>query len=292
MTSAADLPIRALVQGTPGAGKTGALASLANAGYKIRVLAFDKLSNMLPLYQFTKPEFHANISVLPFEDKLRMGQRFLEPVGLPTALADSYKAMDNWLLPDGTTLGASKDWGPDTILVLDSVTSQGEACMRRAMTMDNKNPLTRTWRTWGLAAMDQDQFAEKVASNSNHFHFIALSHTKLIGPEEEAKDDTEATKAIKQQKAELMSVRMYPTAIGRQLPQVYARHFPVNLLMETVARQGKVKRVFHTAPRPEMDLKVPTLDLPAELDISDGLLRVFKALGQVPPGETKPKGST
>lgn len=285
-----DLPVRALIQGPPGAGKTGALACLVNAGYKLRVLAFDKLSNMISLYQYTKPEFRGNISILPFEDKTRMGQRFLEPVGIPEAHANALRAMDDWKLPDGTTLGCSRDWGLDTIVVLDSVTSHAESCMRRAMVMDNKNPLTRTWRTWGFAAMDQDQFVEKLVSNNNHFHFLALSHTKLIGPQDiDDKNDSAVTKEIKEQTAGLMAVRMYPTAVGRQLPQVFARHFPVNLLLETVVRQGKVKKVFHTAPRPEMDLKVPAPDLPAELDLSDGLLRVFKALGKVPPGEVTRK---
>src|SRR5690349_24883302 len=37
-------------------GKTGALVALANAGLKLRVLAYDKAANFQPLLNYTKPE--------------------------------------------------------------------------------------------------------------------------------------------------------------------------------------------------------------------------------------------
>src|SRR3990167_7269492 len=134
MANAADLieeiPARVLLLGTPGSGKTGSLACLANAGFKLRVLAFDKRANMVPLLMYTKTEYRKNIDILFFEDKLRAGQRFIEPIGVPSAFRLAYLAMDHWKYTTGEheiDLGASRDWGLDTVVVLDSLTAMGQA---------------------------------------------------------------------------------------------------------------------------------------------------------------------
>lgn len=297
MANAAQLalttPVRILSVGYPGAGKTGALACLANAGFKLRVIAFDKAANMKPLLQFTKPECLPNIDILFMEDKLRMGGRFIETIGVPTAFTDAGKAMDNWMTTDAEgkpiSLGASKDWGLDTIVVIDSLTAMGTAAMRQAMSLSNKTPLNRTEQVWGFAIDNQDQFVEKMASNANRFNLICLSHLKIIAPKETEKDDDDLTKDIKSQSADLMPTKLWPSALGRQLPTNIARHFPVTLLIEPVYKGKTVKRVIHTVTRPELDLKLPA-NLPPELDISDGFLQVFEALGIHPPQNGEKNG--
>lgn len=282
MSNAADIsrsmPVRILLMGNPGAGKTGSLACLANAGFKLRVLAFDKESNMMPLLLHTRPECRANIDILFFEDRMRAGQRFIEPIGVPSAFADAIKAMTNW-----PGLGASKDWGPETVVVLDGITSMGTASMRRAMAMANKTPLNRTQQVWGFAMDDQDNFIELMVSNANRFHFIALSHTKMIGPKDVTNSDDDLSKTIKQQAADLVETRLYPSALGRELPRNIARHFPCALLIESEFKGKTVRRVIRTVQRPELDLKVPASSLADSLPIEDGLLTVFRALGVNPP---------
>lgn len=272
-------PVRMMIVGYPGSAKTGSLASLANMGYKLRILDFD--GNTEPLIKFTKPEFLANIDILSFEDKLRMGAKHFETVGLPSAFANAVKAMDRWKYLDGeqeVDLGASKDWGCDTIVVLDSLTSMGQAGFRRVQAMLNKTPLNTTQQVWGIAMSEQEAFIEKLTAKSNRYHVIVLSHLKMIGPKDVMRDDADLTKDLKEKIADLVPTRLFPSALGQALPPMIGGHFPTLIQAEAVYKGTSVRRVLHTLPRPDLDLKVPSPNLPAELDISDGLSQIFSVL--------------
>lgn len=88
MTNAAKLlrnpALRMMVVGYPGTAKTGSLASLLNAGFKIRMLDYD--GNIEPLLHFANPEMLKNLDIVYLEDKMRLGAQFSEPAGLPQAL--------------------------------------------------------------------------------------------------------------------------------------------------------------------------------------------------------------
>lgn len=277
MVAATDLvvPARILIVGFPGAGKTGAIASLLNAGFKVRMLMYDKVSNLQPLFTYTNPAMLANLDVVVLEDKMRAGQHFQEPVGIPTAFADGLKAMVEW--PGG--LGKSSDWGPDTIVVLDSLTSLGESSMRRAMRFANKTPMNLTDRVWGFAITEQLHYIQALCSSQNRHHTVVLAHLKMIGPKEIRADDSDLTKQIKEQQADLIPTRYFPSALGRGLPQEIGKEFATILLAENKVVGGKVRKVLRTVPREELDLKLPAAKgFPEELDLGDGLLQVFKAL--------------
>ena len=207
----------------------------------------------------------------------------MEPVGIPTAFANAARALIQWKYTDedGTVvdLGASKDWGPDTIVVLDSLTKHGEAAHRRAMKMMNKTPLNSTDRVYGLAMNEQLQFIEQLTASSNRHHTLVLAHLKMIAPKDVRSGDTPLTKELKERVSDLLPTRLYPSALGWQLPQNIGGEFPT--LLEIVAKPmpgNKVKRVIRNVPRAELDLKLPTKLEVGELDISDGMLRIFEAL--------------
>lgn len=276
----ARAPVRALLVGYPGSGKTGSLASLLNAGFKMRYLDFDH--NLEPLFRWTNPDKLANLDFMQFEDKMRQGGKFMEPIGIPTAFPDALKAMDNWKYTeeDGTVvdLGSSKTWGLDTVVVLDSLTKMGEAAFRRAMKLLNKTPMTTTDRVWGLAMAEQAAFIDKLTSPSNGFHVLVLAHLKMIGPKDIRNGDTPLTEDIKKQAANLMETRLYPRALGRELPQTIGGEFPIIIEFTKKILGTKVTRYLNTTPRAELDLKYPGVTLPDNLDISNGMLQIFKAL--------------
>jgi hypothetical protein len=278
-------PVRLLLEGYPGSAKTGSLAALANAGWKLRVLDFD--SNLDPLVQYTTPEGLDNIDVITCEDKLKQSGKFIGASGLPTAFETALKAMDNWKYKDEegneVDLGKSKDWGPDTIVVLDSLTSMGKAVMRRAMSVMNKTPLNTTQQLWGLAMADQEAFIEMLTSPMNRHHTIVLSHLKMVGPKDVAASDDELTKELKARVADVVPTRLYPSALGQQLPQTVASHFPAVVLAETQIKLNKPRRVLRFSSGNEIDLKLPTDKITGDLPVEDGLLTIFKALGHEPP---------
>lgn len=273
--------VRGMIVGYPGSGKTGALASLVNAGFKLRILDYD--GNLEPLLLYSDPDlFDANVDIMQFEDRMRNGPQFMEPIGIPQAFNNGLKAMTEWKYPnpDGTetSLGSSKDWGPDTIVVLDSLTKMGDAAMRRAQKMMNKNPLNTTQQVWGLAMADQLAFIELLTSTSNRFHVLVLAHLKMIGPKEIGKGESDANKEIKEKVADLIPTKFFPRALGYELPQSIGGEFPTLLEATTEYTGSKVKRIFRTVPRSDLDVKVPAAKLPPTLELSTGLLQVFEAI--------------
>lgn len=288
-SSVARGPARILVVGYPGSAKTGSLAALANAGLKLRILAYDKLANVASMLQYVEPSKLDNVDILAFEDELSTGPtggKTLEPQKTPHAFADGLRAMDRWAYKDPNTgedvdLGSSKDWGLDTVVVLDSLTAMGEAAMRRARAMTNKTLRDTTDGTWGLAMNEQDAFIERLVSNENRHHVIVLSHLKIVAPRENRKGDDQLSQTIKQAVADLIPARLYPSALGKDLPQKIARHFPVTVLAEASELAGsRVVRQFRVLPRPELDLKLPALDAGKldKLPVETGLLNIFNAV--------------
>ncbi len=280
---------RILLLGYPGSAKTGALACLANADYKLRILDYD--GNLEPLLLYTDPDKLKNIDVIQLEDKLRSGPQFIEAAGIPTAFSKGVQMMMHWKYTDPDSgeevdLGIpSKDWGPDTILVIDSLTSMGKASKRRAQKMMNKTPLNTTQQVWGLAMEDQEAFCEITTRPSNKFHVIMIAHLKMIAPPDATKGDTDLTKDLKERAADLIPTRIYPSALGQALPPEISGHFPTVLLADWEVRgKDKVRRFIRTVPKTELDLKCPVKDMPAEIDLSDGLLKVIEALTK---GENK-----
>lgn len=285
MANAAKLltstPGRVLLLGYPGAGKTGSLACLVDEGLKLRILAFDMAANFQPLYQYVKDKRQlANVDIVFLEDELRNGVKFIEPKGLPTAFANGLKFMDHWKYTDGdgamVDLGPSKDWGPDTVVVLDSLTAMGEAAKRRAMAMLNKTPLNSTQQMWGLAMQDQFNFLVKLLSSTNRFHVVVTAHLKTVGPKDILAGDEQVNKDIKERLVELVPTRLYPSALGQQLPPQIGALFSTVLLVEPKYGPGsKVTRVLKSVSGPEIDLKLPAIGLPDTLPQEDGLLQVL-----------------
>lgn len=274
---------RVMILGYPGAGKTGSLASLANAGYKIRMIDFD--ANPQPFVQHVDPRFYPNVDIIQLGDKMMKGSSYLEPDGIPTAYMRALELMNRWKYKarDGTEtdLGPTSAWGSDTIVVLDSLTSLGDAIFRRQAKLMNKSPDTMTDRVWGIAMGQQDGFIEALKSPLNRFHLIVLAHLKIIGPPDVRDKENPVTRELKERLVDLVPTRLFPRALGRDLPQSIARHFSTVVLCETCDDKKIVKsgcgRAIYTTPRKELDLKVPG-DVPPVLDLADGMAYIFKAI--------------
>lgn len=296
----ADTKVIMMIAGWPGSGKTGAIASLLNAGYKVRVLDYE--GNYQPLLKFTDPEMLKNLDIVTLQDQLRGGdQQAIEPEGIPTAFNGGLKLLQgDWKYqnPDGTetNLGRSKDWGSDTVLVVDSLTANGEAAFRRARKMMNKTASNTTAAVWGAAVDDQIAMIQALKHSRRKHHLIYLAHLQMIGPDIPMltkEDKTSGLDEIKVQMAEeragLMSTRLYPRAVTRNASQVIAKEFPTLLLAERKMKQGKPIRVLRTTAGEELDLKFPAKNPEPEYPIETGLATIFETLGARAPEKKKGK---
>lgn len=291
--------VKMLVTGYPGAGKTGSLASLANAGFKLRVIDFD--GNPESLIQYTRPEYLSNIDIVSVEDKYVDKGMFTGPEGMPMAYTRAMKLLDRWRYedPDGsdidaktgkrfTDLGSPSSWGPDTILVCDGTTGLSEAALWRARALAGKTPLTMTQAVWGTAANEMLNFTKRFVATGGNHHSIMIGHLKIVGPKVEQSGDTDLTKAVKAEAADLIPTKLQPTAVGWNLPQYYAGEFTNAVHIGQEVKGKTVLRRIHYKPRTDMDLKLPVKGELADLSIRDGMLRIFQALGVPMPSTCVP----
>lgn len=102
--------IKLLLAGDPKVGKTGQLATLANEGYKVRIIDLD--NNLAIMNSYLTPEGMANVSFMSF------------PTKDPTTWAKARAALRTW--DDNSKV---ESWGLDTILVVDSASFLAEAAL-------------------------------------------------------------------------------------------------------------------------------------------------------------------
>lgn len=276
-----DPLFKGLLVGYPGAGKTGSLACLANAGYNIRILDFD--GNAAVLGEYVKPEFQPNVEIVALEDRLKMGSRKVETLGTPTAFATALKYLDNWKYTEGdreVDFGPVNKWTSNDVLVLDSLTGAGRAAFRRTLHMNARtgDKLPRI-QDWGSAMSDQEAMIEILTSAYVPCHVIVTAHLVMIGPDNVEDEEDEVNKTNKEKAAKLVPTKLFPSALGRTLPPKIAEHFPITILAESREKGNSTKRVLSFAPRKEVDLKLPWANrVASELPIETGLLEIFNAM--------------
>ncbi len=127
-----------LLIGESGSGKTGALASLAAKGYKLRIIDLDNGLDFLMRYmrKHHKDQLD-NIQYQSFRDKTKPTAAGIIPAGVPNAYTKAIMAMEKW--EDGR---AQSTWGPEYIMVLDSLTFLGNAAFawKEALNPGIKDP--------------------------------------------------------------------------------------------------------------------------------------------------------
>ena len=272
----AKAPVKLIILGDSGSGKTGSLASLANAGYELFIQDFDNGAGVLaPL---VKPEFHKSVHVAPLVDRVRITQ--LGPVcdGRPEAFAKSCELLDSWREGD-TKFGGVREWDRNRILVIDSLTMQGQAILRLIRHDDQTPPSQNTHPSqWGKGQDRQEGVLEQLFDPSIRCHIIVLAHIAFIGGEDSfssMKPKEESIIAKPQITPAPRVEKGYPSALGKKLPPRIGRFFNTLLLAKTNTVTGR--RELCTIPEQAIDVKCP-VKLPSPLPIETGLLTVFEAL--------------
>jgi hypothetical protein len=261
-----------LVEGDPGSGKTGALASLVKAKYKLRILDYD--NGLEPLKQFILrdcPELIGNVEYRTLRDKRKASPDGPVIDGQPKAFVDGIKMCDRWRYKtdNGTEidLGVPANWGADCILVLDSLTFFSDAAF------DFREPLVPRSRDGkydqrAVYKDAQDAIEKTIAlltSESFRTNVIVNTHIRYV-------DNEDGTR------------KGYPTAVGAALSPQIPAYFNSVALCRT--KPGG-KRVIQTAATALIDLKNPKpFAMLPEYPIDTGLADFFAVLKSKP--ETKP----
>jgi hypothetical protein len=154
-------PVKVLLIGDSGSGKTGSLASLAKAGYNLRIMDFDNGTEILR--NLLTPEEFARCSIVPLQDhrtakKLPvMGENNTikgYTVRAIPARADAWqRAIDlvfDWKQsPEAKSLGSVYQWSTKDVIVLDSLTHMWRCALNFILAINNRLGQNPTQPEWG-----------------------------------------------------------------------------------------------------------------------------------------------
>lgn len=256
-----------LLEGDSGSGKTGSLASLVRAGYKLRILDFDNGLDVLGQFVMHDcPDKINNVEFVTLRDKRKASPTGPIIDGQPKAFISAIRMLDRWKY-DGVDLGPPAEWGSDTILVIDSLTMLADSAY------DWREPLTPRGKSGDYdkraVYYDAQKAIEDVlallTSESFRTNVIVISHIKYM-------DMPDGTK------------KGFPTAVGSALSPVIARYFNSVALCESVGG----KRTLKTVPTAIIDLKNPKpFAMAPSYPISTGLADFFGVLRKHPKDEKR-----
>lgn len=214
--------VKLLLTGDSGSGKTGSLASLANAGYKLRIIDLDGGLDILANY--LKPEAMDNVfyvRVPPLDEE---------------TWAKTVRLIEEDFTDGKTSFGKVSDWDSNTVLVIDSGTFLAQGAMVWALKKNNI-PLDKMGfpqAIWGVVAKKVEELMAK------------------LGNDDKVKCNLVITSHIKGIENEAGLLKYHPAFLGRELPNVIPRYMN-NIWRIDVKSDGK--RILRTQGDDKMTLK-------------------------------------
>jgi hypothetical protein len=267
--------VKGLVLGDAGAGKTGGLLSLVKAGYKLRIYDFDNLLGSLTQLVLKEcPELADNVKFQTFTDKMKGvdmplimngGSAKVMPFvsGTPDAFVRGLKQLNHWKYTDPESkevedLGNPAEWGKDTIVVIDTLTTVSAAAFRYAQAM---NPAGKEQQAYYFSAQQMvTNLISLLCSKDFATNVLVLAHINYD------KNHMEITKG-------------FPRSIGSALNDQIAAYFNCVLAVESQGSGAAVKRQIRTNSTGIVDLKNPvSFKVPDTLPLETGLATFFKAV--------------
>lgn len=246
-----------LIEGDSKSGKTGSLASLVAAGYALRILDFDNGLDVLKQFVLRDcPEKVDRVEFRTLRDERKGGQ-----VIKPKAFATAFKMIDEWKYDD-IDLGIPAEWGPEAILVIDSLTFMCDAAFdfHHAMDLKNKDPRAAFYAAQKAIA----NVLAHITSETFRTNVIVISHVKYMEIEGRTKG--------------------FPVGVGSALSPTIPRYF--NSVIRYATKSGG-ERIIETVATSTFDLANPKpFEMEKTLDVEDGLARFFEILR---PRKEKPK---
>jgi len=244
-------PIKLLLIGDSSSGKTGALASLAAAGFHLRIIDTDKgisilvnyLSDSQSPYVKANPSAIENVEAVQVSDPLRSANGVLVP-----KKAEGWQRITKLLMDweDGETkLGPVSSWGPQDILVIDSLSGLSSLALNFHLMLNGVLGKNRTQnesrRDMGATQNYLRSLLELLADEGVKCNVIVISHITTV---------TEAGGApkVEEGKFEGPVPTGYPSAIGRALSPHIPRWFN-NMLVVRATQVGTrtVHKIFTTS---------------------------------------------
>lgn len=258
---------KCLLIGESKSGKTGSLTSLVKAGYRLFILDYDNGLDVLKQYVLKEcPEKIGNVEFVTLQDKRKATQSGSIIDGTPRAFSDGIKLMDRWKYGD-VDHGVPATWGPDCILVLDSLSRFSDAAYdwRFPLTAKGKGGQIDNRMTY----FDAQQAVIEAIATLYGIHFacnvIVIAHIRYL-------DLPDGTK------------KGFPQSVGSAICSEIPQYFNTYVMYENIGG----KRTLRTTSTPLIDLANPApFAMAPKYPIETALADVFSVLRK-PPEVVKP----
>jgi hypothetical protein len=241
--------VKILCAANSGAGKTGALAPLVDAGFNVRVLDFD--DGLTPLAGYVKDKSKLdNVSYVTLRDDMKlMGAR----IGIKKANAfqECMDVLDDGKLWGDPAIGPVSTWTSKDILVLDTLGMAGKAALYMVMAANGAALKAPELQHYGTAMDNIEKLLMMLTSKMVPCHLIVNTHiTQVDG-----------------------YVQLFPDALGSKLSPKIGRYFDNMISLEASGSERKFKT--KKAGLFPCKTAMPMAD---SYDISNGWVEIFKTL--------------
>jgi hypothetical protein len=261
-----------LLIGDSGTGKTGALASLVEAGYNLRILDFDNGLDILAnvLRAKGKPELLDRVNFQTVTDTSRIAGINMIPGA--QAWNKAIKTLSEW--PDG--LGKLDTWGEKDILVVDSLTFAGKAAIRFVLSLNGRIGDLPQIQDYLTAQGLLEKLCATLYSDAIQCNVIVISHVREVAKTHQELDSKGRAIQVEEEGSRKGYVE---TGVGKALSPVVGRYFNSVLLADIEGSGPAARRIIRTVPHDNIGLKnsSPTLVKP-KYDLKTGLAEFFAAV--------------
>jgi hypothetical protein len=157
------------------------------------------------------------------------------------------------------------EWGEDEVLVIDSFTFMGRACMNHTLFLNGHLNDQPTLPDWGAAMKRLEDVLAILQSDATKCNVVLICHINYV--------ENETTGVVKG----------YPMALGQKLSPRVGAYFNHALLVRATGSGDKRQRSILTQGEGLIDCKSPVVGVPSTLPIDTGLADYFKLVtGRVP----------
>lgn len=297
-----DAPLKLLLIGKSGAGKTGSLASLVTAGYNLRAVDTDKgmasLRSLLthPGYPYARLIRERNIDLrnavryVPIDTSMKLRQvtrqisqgkttteTLLAPVDAK-AWPRAVELLAHWKDED-TDFGPVTTWGIKDVLVIDSFSTLAKCAYYFSQAMNSRLGARDEGfdyqRDIGAAQSQLTRLLELLYDSSVKCNVIVISHITWVdessGVAGRPRESTDGTISMPDG---------YPSAIGRALSPHMGKYFN-DVYIVRASGSGSVSRNICTVPRDGVVAK-NSIYLEREYSVQSGLAEIFAAAHNTP----------
>lgn len=305
----AKAPAKILLIGKSGAGKTGSLAPLVAAGYKLRILDTDNGVRVLyslltdtryPYARIIKDRginLGEAVHYIPISTKMQLrtisrrlpgdGNRSVSEQILAPADAKAWTTVVDKLTvwKEGeTNYGPVGDWDDTNVLVIDSFSTLATCAYYFNQSMNGRLGARDEGfdyqRDIGGAQSQLKRLLELLYDSSIKCNVVVISHITWVDESQGVANrprtqNAEGTQIISQAEG-------YPSAIGRALSPQMGKYFNDAYIVKSTGTGTHVNRTISTVPQDGV-LAKNSVYLDREYPVTHGLASIFAALRRVEP---------